>query len=96
MDLGAPFQSDIFTPLPLKSHPKILPSHLTLTMKCGSSTEVFKLDRYRHLEHFIRLLYLINIEVHFRWRLKLSFKGIGSFGPNEIPLFVLQREKWNA
>ena len=38
-----------------------------------------------------RLIYLIDIEIHFRWRLEFPFKSIGSFGPHKISLFVLRK-----
>ena len=43
--------------------------------------------------------YLVNVEVHFRRRLKFSFKSVCSFSPHKVPLFMLRgpsdNDKWS-
>ena len=41
----------------------------------------------------IASLYLVNVEINFRRRLKFPFKSVGSFGPHKISLFVLWKGK---
>lgn len=48
-------------------------------------------QRYRRLYRiqFSVMLHLVNVEVHFRRRLKFSFKSVCAPGPHKVSLFML-------